>query len=416
MNRHDALERDLTAWFADATSPRDPDLTEDVLWVTARTRQRPRWSFAERWLPTSILTLGRRTVRPVPWRMVALLALLVVLAVAAAAVYVGSRPRLPPPYGLAAPGLVAYAQNGDIFAVDPITGIREALSVGPDDDTEPRWSLDGTRVAFLRARDTPGPGTSIVIVDAGSHHVVAVSPVLADIDTDTVTWSPDGRSLTVGGQVWQGPSGLFLVDAGTGRLTRLAVGYVGLDVHWRPPDGRQLLYLGASGGTTALFTVDVVSGAVTKVASLDVFGAVLRPSGWTPDGRRVIYTTQDVADGPPRTHIVEIATGAQVVIDAGFAHVSNDGRRIVAIDDYDRMCVADIGGGPCRRIGEPDQVYAATTAAAVHWSPDDAWILSRSRNTVGVSYLVDPDPDGGPEAQPSWLADGGESIQRRAAP
>ena len=80
------------------------------------------------------------------------------------------------------------------------------------------------------------------------------------------------------------------------------------------------------------------------------------------------------------------------------------------------MCVVDIDGGQCRPIGEPHQAYVATTAASVHWSPDDAWILSRSLETTGQSYLVDPDPDSGPIAQPSWLADGGESIQRRAAP
>jgi Tol biopolymer transport system component len=417
MKRLDGLERDLTAWFAEATSPRDPELTEDVLWVTARTRQRPRWSFTDRWVPSSVLSLGRRTLSPVPWRMVALLALLVILTVAAVAVYVGSRPRLPAPYGLAAPGLVAYAQNGDIFAVDPITGIREALAIGPDDDTEPRWSLDGTRVAFLRGRATPDTGvsrTSIVIVDAGTQDVVAVSPALTGIDTDTVAWAPDGRSLTVGGQLEQSLPRLNLVDAGTGKLTPLAVDYAGLDVHWRPPDGHQLLFLGTSGTDSALFVVDVVDGSVTKVASPGVQSGVLRPSGWTPDGRRVIYTTQDVAEGPLRTHVVEIATGAQVIIDAAFAHVSNDGRRIVAIDDYDRMCVADIGGGPCRRIGVPGQAYGSTTAAGVHWSPDDAWILSRSQDTIGESYLVDPDPEAVPGVQPSWLDDGGESWQRTA--
>ena len=187
-------------------------------------------------------------------------------------------------------------------------------------------------------------------------------------------------------------------------------------MHWRPPDGRQLLFLGASGNDVALFVVDVGTGFVTKVASPGVRGGELRASGWTPDGRRVIYTTQDVAEGPFRTHVVDVATGSKVVIDAGFAHVSNGGDRVVAVDAFDRMCVADIAGGPCRWIGEASQTYMATTSAGVHWSPDDAWILSRSPETVGESYLVDPDPDGGPKAQPSWLADGGESIQRRAAP
>lgn len=420
MNRLDGLERDLTAWFAESTSPRDPELTEDVLWVTARMRQRPRWSFAERWLPAGVLSLGRRTVRPVPWRTVTVLAVLVALAVAAAAaIYVGTRPRLPAPYGLAANGLVAYAQNGDIYAVDPITGIREGLAVGPDDDTEPRWSLDGTRVAFLRAQATPDTGdtsVSIVIVDARSLDVIAVTPVLNNVDTDTVAWAPDGRSLTVGGRIGQQSPNLFLVDAGTASLTPLAIPYVALEVYWRPPDGRQLLFLGGFGNAVALFVADVGTGHVTQVAGPGVPGGELRPSGWTPDGRRVIYTTQDVAEGPYRTYVVEVETHANAIIDAGFAHVSNAGDRIVAKDAFDRMCVADIGGGPCRPIGEPDQAYLSYTAAGVHWSPDDAWILSRSYDTIGKSYLVDPDPDGGPKAQPSWLADGGESIQRRAAP
>ena len=414
MSRVDGLERDLISWFAESTSPRDPDLTEDVLWVTARTRQRSPWTVAERWLPPSVLTLGRRSFGLVPWRTVALLALLVVVAVGVAAISVASRPRLPAPFGLAANGLVAYAQNGDIYAVDPITGLRQGLAVGPDNDSEPRWSLDGTRVAFIRTEGTaayPVTSTSIVIVDARTHEVVAVSGPFAYLDTDTLSWAPDGRSLAIGSVVGNSMR-LTLVDAATGTKTRLAVDYAQLDVYWRPPDGRQLLFLGASGTEHTLFVVDVVDGSVTKIASPGVVGGVLRPSGWTPDGRRVIYTTQDVADGPPRTHVVDIATGAEVVVDAGFAHVSNDGNRIVAIDDDGRMCVADIGGGPCQRVGTPEQTYAGTTAAGVSWSPDDAWILSRSPDIIGKSSLVDPDDIA--HVQPSWLNDGGESWQRMA--
>ncbi len=39
----------------------------------------------------------------------------------------------------------------------------------------------------------------------GTHDVIAVTPVLTNIDTDTVAWAPDGRSLTVGGDAGDGP-------------------------------------------------------------------------------------------------------------------------------------------------------------------------------------------------------------------
>ena len=85
MNRPDNLERDLTAWLADTATPRVPDFSDDILWLTARTRQRPRWSFAQRWLPAGLLAFGRRTLRPVPWRTLGLLAALALLIAAAVA-------------------------------------------------------------------------------------------------------------------------------------------------------------------------------------------------------------------------------------------------------------------------------------------------------------------------------------------
>ena len=82
MNRPENLERDLTAWFTDTATPRVPDFTDDILRLTAGTRQRPRWSFPERWLPMSVITLGRRTLTPLPWRTIGLLAVLALLIAA----------------------------------------------------------------------------------------------------------------------------------------------------------------------------------------------------------------------------------------------------------------------------------------------------------------------------------------------
>jgi Tol biopolymer transport system component len=402
MNRPDNLERDLTAWLVETAAPRVPDFSDDILWLTARTRQRPRWSFAQRWLPAGLLAFGRRTLRPVPWRTLGLLAALALLIAAAVAFYVGSQPRLPPPFGLAASGLVAYADIGDIYTVDPTTGVREALVSGPDVDREPRWSLDGTRVAFLRASSS---GERLVIFDLRTREVVATTAPLFGIDTDTVAWSPDNRSISVSGS-----NGLFIVDASSGALTRLAVDYQGLDVHWRPPDGRQILFLGGKESHVGLYMVDVDDGTVTEVAPAGRSGWI-RPSGWTPDGRRVVFIRDDGSDRLS-THVLDVSTGADVTFDGvSFAHVSNDGSRMVALDAGGRVCVASLSGGPCVLIVQPSQVYEGTHAAGAQWSPDDQWILMRGLSDGGA-VLVDPDsPD---RRQPSWIAAGAESIQRVA--
>ena len=92
MSTPDRIERDITAWFGETAAPRPPDYTDDILQLTARSRQRPRWTFPERWFPMSVITFGRVTLRPVPWRTVGLLVALALLLAVAAAVYVGSKP------------------------------------------------------------------------------------------------------------------------------------------------------------------------------------------------------------------------------------------------------------------------------------------------------------------------------------
>jgi Tol biopolymer transport system component len=405
MNRTENLERDLTMWLADTATPRVPDFTDDILWVTARTQQRPRWSFAQRWLPGSLVTFSRRTLRPLPWRTLGLLAALALL-LAAAAFYVGSQPRWPPPVGLAATGLVAYASGGDIYTVDPITGMHDAIVTGPTSDREPRWSLDGTRLAFLRSAVF---GEALVIVDRQSREVIAMTDPFTEVDDDSIAWSPDGRSIAAAG-TQAGVRALFVVDATTGLVTALPIEYAYLEAYWRPPDGRQLLFLGGTEADSGLFMVDIDDGTVTALAAAHP-GETIRPSGWTPDGRRVVFTSMD--DAGFRTQVLDVRTGSEVTFDrVGFAHVSNDGRRMLALDGAGRPCVAWLSGGPCSSIGQPWQAYDGTHAAGAHWSPDDEWILIRDPASGGEGILLDP--DGQTAERPSWIALGAESIQRVA--
>ncbi|HSL77015.1 MAG TPA: hypothetical protein VK867_08725 [Candidatus Limnocylindrales bacterium] len=411
MNRYDALERELTAWFVEMAAPRKPFYTSDIVQLTATVRQRPRWAFPERWFPMTVVAFGRRNVAPFPWRPIGLLAALVILLIAAA-VFAGSQPRLPPPFGLAANGVVAYTQNGDILTVDPATGARTWITSGNENDHEPRWSLDGTRLAFLRDNSVTtvvdSAAIDVVVVVDREGSVIAKSRPIPGIDPDAVAWAPDGRSIAVGAY-----ENIQLVDAVDGTVKWVNVGYDGLDFYWRPGVARELLFQGRTSEGIGLVVAAVDEPASASLILAAPSGVTLRPNGWTADGRRVVYTRIDEDAETVSVHVLEVDTGVEVEIDAAFAHVSNDGTRLLAIDPAGRPCVASVHGGPCIAIGEPGQTYIGMHAAAAHWAPDDGSIMVRVPAGDGLRGVL-LDPTGGTNEQPSWLAADAESWQRLA--
>ena len=411
MNQMDHLERDLTAWFEDIAVPRTPDYADEILRQTARVRQRPRWTFLGRWLPQSTTALEWVPIKPLPWRTIGLLVALALLLAAGAAAYLGSQQRLPAPFGAAANGLAAYASNGNIFTVDPVTGTRRAIVTDPSTDHAPRWSLDGTRLAFLRKA---GVGDALVIADAAGN-VITTSDgePFFDIDTDGIAWSPDRRMIAlVAGR--PGLRGIHLVDAVDGAVTTLPVAHAGMEVHWRPPDGRQLLFFGGTEADPGLFLYSLDDRGTDEIPMSDADFTGLRPGGWTPDGRSFVFHRGSEQVEENRTDVVDVVTGETIVIHAAFGRLSHDGRRIAAIVRSGVriwICVADIAGGPCVRIGQDDQAPDPTHFGGLQWSPDDEWVVVHPANGDPVVLL---DPDGGDETPPSWPAEGLDSWQRTA--
>ncbi len=402
MNRTENLERELTAWFADTAAPRVPDFTDDILRLTAGTRQRPRWSFPERWLPMSVITLGRQTLKPLPWRTIGVLAVLAILIAASVAFYIGSPRQLPAPFGLAANGVVAYASGGDIYTVDPVTGTRQPIVAGPETDHDPRFSLDGTRLVFMR---TTGPGDVPVITNAdGSDPVIAKTDPIVGLDPENILWSPDGRSIAV-----QSNGPVFLIDAADGTVRSLGVSNADGDIYWRPPDGRQLMFLGGTDSAPILSLVSAEDGSVEPLPMPEGDVVVSRASGWTPDGRRFAFFGS--INGVDGTHVIDLATRTEIAVGPGFGRLSNDGTRIVGMAANDAedtwLCVARIDGGPCTQVTD---AYIDAWGTWFGWSPDDRWILT-TRSDGSVLLF---DSNGGTQGQPSWLADGGQSWQRMA--
>jgi Tol biopolymer transport system component len=415
MNDDLRLERTATELLDAAAPSRAPvGLLADTLTSVGRTRQRARWLANLKEPPMRTpngVVVGSPTFRLVTIAFVTLALILgLTAAVAGGASLLLKTAEVPSPFGLAANGLVAYAQDGDIYAVDPVSGARRAIVTGPDVDVEPRWSLDGTRLLFLR---TVGDLSKVGVVDPNRPDEPVMTNALA-LDGDRVKWSPDGRSISVGLE-----AGILIVDASSGEATPLDFDITAEDLFWRPPDGRQAMVVGGD----ELYLLDLDDAISSTVVAPGTGG--IRASGWTPDGRRFVYQRGEFDELPFETHILDMVTGDDVVISAGYGHVSNDGTRMVMHERTtsspcqsregcpSQMCVVDLGGGDCSPIGLSSQAYDPSHAEGVHWSPDDEWLLTRSPAGDGTTaYLVDP--DGEIVGQPAWISDGGESWQRLA--
>lgn len=399
MNRSARLEQDLTAWLSETAMPSTPDYADEILDQTARIRQRPRWTFLGRWLPIPEVRWTARAGARTALKAVTLLVVLGLL-LAAITAFVGSRRTLPPPFGLAGNGLLSSAVGGDIIVVDPGTGAKRTIVAHMAIDRDAHWALDGTRLAFLRE---VGNRQSVVIADAHGR-IIAVSQPFETVDSDSVTWSPDGREIAVGGAGNAG-QGIYLIDAASGVAHHLRVPYLGFEMYWRPPDGRQLLFRldDAQGG--GLGIASVADESFVRLPTEPYDPSSLRPLGWTPDGRAALFQ-QDRAN-PEQTVVVDVRTGSQTTLDVAYGHVSNDGTRVAGVDDLGRFCVAPTSGGTCEVIRFPGLVDG-THGASVRWSPDDRWIAV----STSPVWLVDPTNALAPRA----IVDGGPGSWQRTLP
>jgi hypothetical protein len=399
MNTTARLERDLTDWLSETAMPHTPDYADEILAETARTRQRPRWTFLGRWLPLRELGWAPPVGTRATLKAVGLL-LLLALLLAVIAVVVGSRRTLPPPFGLAGNGLLSTAVAGDIVVVDPKTMATRTIVAHAAFHRDAHWSLDGTRLAFLRDIDSR---MAVVIADADGR-IVAVSEPFTDIDSDSVAWSPDGRQIAIGANRG-GAHGIYLIDASTGAARKLRVPYFGFEMYWRPPDGKEILFRvdDAQGGGLGIASVAESTFVRVPTGSADPYA--LRPLGWTPDGRSLLF--QQDGEGPMETVVVDVQTGAQTRLAASFGHVSNEGTRVAGVIGDGRLCVVPITGGPCDEIVGAVQVHG-THGASVRWSPDDRWIAI----SVSPVWLVDPTN----AVPPREVVVGGPGSWQRIAP
>ncbi|MCY7419057.1 MAG: hypothetical protein LH650_11275 [Chloroflexi bacterium] len=187
------FDRRLTAWLDEQAPTYVPeDLAALALSRTRRTRQLPGWVTLERWIPMET----RYKFGAVP-KTALILTMLAVLLALFSAIAVGQQPspKLPPPLGVARNGLIAFDDGGDIYVVNPDGSGRSALTSGPDLETSPEWSQDGTRIAYFSQQQADSTLALKVMSANGTDVRTLVEGVtLSPVDI-RVSWSHDGRFI-----------------------------------------------------------------------------------------------------------------------------------------------------------------------------------------------------------------------------
>ncbi len=194
-------------------------------------------------------------------------------------------------------GIAAALATGSVSACS-------ARSSGVSVYADPRWSPDGSKIAFVDGyyNDVQGMvywGEIVVMNADGSSR----RPVAGGYN-DSFAWSPDSTRIAFTG----GPGGLddtdlFVVDADGSNEKRLT-DTDEIDEHspsWSP-DGRAIAYVqgwcrgslhSCSGGEIGVIAPDGSNArSLTRTPGIDEDGPV-----WSPDGRMIAFThTRSVAD------------------------------------------------------------------------------------------------------------------------
>ena len=404
----------LDAAFNEAGGQARLDYLPDIVAQAGRTRQRPAWTFLERWLPMDIAV--RRQGVPRAVLVFAILALLLTLLVATVA-FIGTRPSQPP-LGAATNGLLAFASGGDIVVVEPDGSGRRTLISVPSELGGMAYSPDGRRLAYW-SRALAGAPWDLIAVDSDGANPVTVASGITQSGS-LPAWSPDGATIAYSaldpqvdgssscasyGNGSFCTSRIFLAAADGSGARR--VGDPNLDARspdWSP-DGSKIAFGGGGASPSVgvhLYLMDADGSNVRQLS--DVVGsdwAFVRVD-WSHDGTKIVGQAGAADD---------IANWDIWVINADGSGETNVGAHPKGVDEIipswapDRDALAWLAGEVVVREEGADPVNLPGQEGIPWWSPDGQLLYA----TTDAGTVVVMDLDGtvrmtveGPASDVAW--------------
>ena len=248
-----------------------------------------------------------------------------------------------------------------IWTVEPSGGKAEPLTHGKESDLCPRWSPDGTQLAFISTSGGEKSKPQLYLIDAtgGDARQVCTLPN----GVSTLSWSPDGSKIAFisleGAEPGSDPKVFAPSQERHHRLWTIrldddvpaAVTPDGITV-WEyvwSPDGQQFaLYYSTISGDTGWYhsQIGVVAadgGAVHQLTHFLPVSVQARALAWSPDGQQLAYLSgkwSDPGRGAGEIFLLSLQDGQSRNLTSGIACSPTwcawfpDGRRLLytAID------------------------------------------------------------------------------------
>lgn len=207
---------------------------------------------------------------------------------------------------------VAYVRypEGTLWKANQDGSNRVQLTDPPISAHDPRWSPDGSQIAFMDVSNSASVlSTIIYIVPAVGGSAQKLFPG-DEGATDDPTWSPDGRSIAFG---WapnragvSGPSEIHILDLASRQVTIVPGSSATYSPRWSP-DGRYIAALSRNANVLKVFDMETQRWSVLVE---EPAGGMLEYPWWSKDGRSIYFLSRRI----PGVYRIPVAGGKEELI------------------------------------------------------------------------------------------------------
>jgi len=280
------------------------------------------------------------------------------------------------------PGLIVAsvyrADRWNLYLIAPTGQLVRRLTDAPGPDRAPRWSPDGTRIAFESHR---GGNWDIYTINADGS---GLQRLTTDPHFDgSPAWSPDGKQIAFV-SYRAGDLDIWVMDADGRSQTNLTPNDPDgdLDPTWSP-DGQQIAFISWRNGNKEIYIMNADGSAPRRITNTPDDES---EPAWSPDGKRLAFVRH--SDAGREIFILDLASGVEQPV----TNFGDDRAPRWSPNGLQILYVAGDAHSQTLRLVTPGQLdsRAVTTNPHRYQTPD--WTDSKPASSVPAQ--LPPDPEG----------------------